>query len=892
MKLPSRLYRTLSATVATALVAALVGPVTPAIAASQTIGGVGSEGNLRILVEDSGQMGVERYASGSWVSQIYNASPGSKGSALHINGALFPLGYFMYDSEWNVIGTPGTPVSNATVGNTITTVWTAGSTTITQTTQYTNGNPFYRLQWQITNTSGASLSDLRFFHGEDTYLLGGDNGSGFWDGANNIIGVYKTDGGGVQQRMSLQGVTTPTYRQSENFGEVLIAGGAGRLTNVINEDVATDNGYALEWDNGSLAAGATWTITAYESFVSGAVGALNVSAPISTDCAPGATCDLVYTVSNPTGASVNAALSVAGDPAGWTPTIISPASPVDIAGGASQPVTVRLTIPGGVPNGTAGSFTLTANDGATDTSATAAVNIVAAASADADLTNLALSAGTLTPSFAAATTSYTATVANGVTSLTVTPTASDANATITVNGTTVASGAASGAIALSVGANTITTVVTAEDGTTTKTYTVTLTRAAQSTNADLTSLVLNTASLTPSFDPATTSYTATVPYATTSQTVTPTASDANATITVNGTTVASGATSGAIALSVGANTITTVVTAEDGTTTKTYTVTVTREAPSASSDADLTSLVLNTASLTPSFDPATLTYTATVPYATTSQTVTPTASDANATITVNGTTVASGATSGAIALSVGANVITTVVTAEDTVTTKTYTVTITREPSANADLTDLVLSAGTLTPAFDTGTISYTASVPHATTSLVITPTVSDTNATIEVNGAPVTSGTPSGAITLNVGANSITTVVTAQDGSTTKTYTVIVTRAGSSDADLGSLVTSEGTLSPAFDSGTTAYTMTVGWGVHNLTLTPTSSDANATITVNGVTVTSGNASSALTINQGETILTVEVTAEDGVTVKTYTITVTRPYVQILSFIARNGTLP
>ncbi len=892
MKLPSRIYRTLSATVATALVAALVGPVTPAIAASQTIGGVASEGNLRIRVEDSGQMGVERYASGSWVSQIYSTSPGSKGSALHINGALFPLGYFMFDSEWNEIGTPGTPVSNTTVGNTITTVWTAGSTTITQTTQYANGNPFYRLQWQITNTSGASLSDLRFFHGEDTYLLGGDNGSGFWDGANNIIGVYKTDGGGVQQRMSLQGVTVPAYRQSESFEQVLIAGGAGRLTNVINEDVSTDNGYGLEWDSSSLAAGATWTITAFESFVSGAVGALNVSAPISTDCAPGATCDLVYSVSNPTGASVNAALSVAGDPAGWTPTIISPASPVDIAGGASQPVTVRLTIPGGLPNGTAGSFTLTANDGTTDTSATAAVNIVAAASPDADLTNLALSAGTLTPSFATATTSYTATVANGVTSVTVTPTASDANATITVNGTTVASGAASGAIALSVGANTITTVVTAEDGTTTKTYTVTVTREAPSasSDADLTSLVLNTASLTPSFAAATLSYTATVPYATTSQTVTPTASDANATITVNGTTVASGATSGAIALSVGANTITTVVTAEDGTTTKTYTVTLTRAAQS--TNADLTSLVLNTASLTPSFDPATLTYTATVPFATTSQTVTPTASDANATITVNGTSVASGATSGAIALSVGANVITTVVTAEDTVTTKTYTVTITREPSANADLTELVLSAGTLTPAFDTGTISYTASVPHATTSLVITPTVSDTNATIEVNGAPVTSGTPSGAIALNVGANSITTVVTAQDGSTTKTYTVIVTRAGSSDADLGSLVTSEGTLTPTFDSGTTAYTMTVGWGVHNLTLTPTSSDANATITVNGVTVTSGSPSSALTINQGETILTVEVTAEDGVTVKTYTITVTRPYVQILSFIARNGTLP
>jgi len=282
VKPTSRLFKTLSTTVAAALTAALAGPVTPALAASppalaasQVIGGVASEGNLRIRVEDSGQMGVERYASGDWVSQIYSASPGSKGSALHVNGALYPLGYFMYDSGWSEIGTAGTPVSNTTVGNTITTVWTAGSTTITQTTQYTNGNPFYRLQWQITNTSGGALNDLRFFHGEDTYLVGGDNGAGFWDGANNIVGVYKTVAGN-QQRMSLQGVTTPAYYQSESFDAVLIAGGAGRLTNAINPDEGTDNGYAMEWDNPTLAAGATWTIVAYESFVSGAVGALNV----------------------------------------------------------------------------------------------------------------------------------------------------------------------------------------------------------------------------------------------------------------------------------------------------------------------------------------------------------------------------------------------------------------------------------------------------------------------------------------------------------------------------------------------------------------------------------------------------------------------------------------
>ena len=65
---------------------------------------------------------------------------------------------------------------------------------------------------------------------------------------------------------------------------------------------------------------------------------------------------------------------------------------------------------------------------------------------------------------------------NSTSSLTVTPTTANSNATVKVNGTTVVSGSASGGIALTVGANTITTVVTAADGVSTKTYTVTVTR--------------------------------------------------------------------------------------------------------------------------------------------------------------------------------------------------------------------------------------------------------------------------------------------------------------------------------------------------------------------------------------------------------------------------------
>jgi protocatechuate 3,4-dioxygenase beta subunit len=100
------------------------------------------------------------------------------------------------------------------------------------------------------------------------------------------------------------------------------------------------------------------------------------------------------------------------------------------------------------------------------------------ASTDATLSGLTVSSGTLSPTFASGTTSYTVSVANTVTSITLTPTVNASGASVKVAGTAVTSGSASASQALSVGTNTISIVVTAADGSTTDTYTVTATRAA------------------------------------------------------------------------------------------------------------------------------------------------------------------------------------------------------------------------------------------------------------------------------------------------------------------------------------------------------------------------------------------------------------------------------
>ena len=101
---------------------------------------------------------------------------------------------------------------------------------------------------------------------------------------------------------------------------------------------------------------------------------------------------------------------------------------------------------------------------------------LAAARPNAGLSVLTISEGTLTPVFDSATFTYSATVPNAVTSLTITPTTADSGATVAV---TVNGGAAMTTgpftAALDVGANTIEVVVTGADSST-LTYSLTVTR--------------------------------------------------------------------------------------------------------------------------------------------------------------------------------------------------------------------------------------------------------------------------------------------------------------------------------------------------------------------------------------------------------------------------------
>ena len=435
---------------------------------------------------------------------------------------------------------------------------------------------------------------------------------------------------------------------------------------------------------------------------------------------------------------------------------------------------------------------------------------------------------------------------------------------------------ADGTVSLAAGDNVITIEVTAEDRQTTKTYTVTVTRLVTSesnqasTDATLSGLTLSDANFG-AFSSSTQSYTASVAYGVSQTTVTPTVnhSAARHVIKLGGVTDADGT----VALAVGSNVITVEVTAEDGSTTKTYTITVTRAA--ASTDAKLSGLTLSDVNFG-TFASDTTSYSAQVASSVSRTTVTPTANHTGASYVIKRGGVADA--DGTVLLSVGANIITIEVTAQDGSATRTYTVTVTRAaPTGQTQSVDAMLRAMALSGidfgTFDSTITSYTARVLNSVSQTTVTATPNHTAATYAVKLGGVTDS--DGVVPLSVGSNSITVEVTAEDGVSGETYTVAVTREEplSTDATLRALTLS-GIDFGTFASGATTYSAQVASNVSTTTVTATPNQNAATYVVKLDGVTDVDRTVSLAV--GSNVITVEVTAEDGSATSAYTVTVTR----------------
>jgi subtilisin family serine protease len=293
-----------------------------------------------------------------------------------------------------------------------------------------------------------------------------------------------------------------------------------------------------------------------------------------------------------------------------------------------------------------------------------------------------------------------------------------------------------------------------------------------------------------------------------------------------------------------------------------------------STDASLTSLTLSGQTLTPTFSPATTSYAVALPYDTSTLRVTPTATNPNATISVNGVAVPSGTPTAPLTMAVGTNTITILVTAESGAT-RTYTITAARAvPSNNAQLTDLTLSTGELNPSFSSSVTRYQVTVPYEVSSVRITPTTSDALASVQVDGSAVASGTASQPVALEIGTNVIPVVVSAQNGAQ-RIYSITIVREKSSNAKLASLELKGETLNPSFKPSKLNYRASVAASTKTGRISLAPDDSSATVMINGKKWDIDSEYHTVNIAKKKTIVRIRVKADDGTT-RNYRITINK----------------
>ncbi|HEY1049648.1 MAG TPA: cadherin-like beta sandwich domain-containing protein, partial [Prosthecobacter sp.] len=180
-----------------------------------------------------------------------------------------------------------------------------------------------------------------------------------------------------------------------------------------------------------------------------------------------------------------------------------------------------------------------------------------------------------------------------------------------------------------------------------------------------------------------------------------------------------------------------------------------------------------------------------------------------------------------------------------------------------------------------------------------VTATTATLNATVNPNGAVTTAVLQTGPTT-SYGTNN-TLALAAADGNTPQNVSLNLTGltpgttyhyristsslGGTADgvdvafstpgnnADLAGLSFNGGALNPGFASGTTAYAASVPFPAESVTFTPSLAQANATFQVR---VNGGVQGTAVSLIAGINLVEIIVTAQDGVTMKTYAITIIR----------------
>ncbi|RYY18704.1 MAG: DUF11 domain-containing protein, partial [Sphingobacteriaceae bacterium] len=136
------------------------------------------------------------------------------------------------------------------------------------------------------------------------------------------------------------------------------------------------------------------------------------------------------------------------------------------------------------------------------------------------------------------------------------------------------------------------------------------------------------------------------------------------------------------------------------------------------------------------------------------------------------------------------------------------------------------------------------------------------------------------------VSPSAITYILTETATGLSAQATITVTKAANNtDVRLRDLTLSAGTLTPVFTPSNPNYTVVLPNNTLSVQITATANDGSATTSVNNQTSVSGSTSALVPLNPGSNSINIVVTAQDGVTRQTYTVTVTREKApQVISF--------
>lgn len=215
--------------------------------------------------------------------------------------------------------------------------------------------------------------------------------------------------------------------------------------------------------------------------------------------------------------------------------------------------------------------------------------------------------------------------------------------------------------------------------------------------------------------------------------------------------------------------------------------------------------------------------------------------------------------------------------------------------SSNATLKRLNLSIEkpgfSIAPYFSSGTKAYTYNAGYFNTATKFTVENSNGAATILINGTEVQSGIESGAFDLSVGDNTFNIVITAENGITTDTYTVVVNRSATPftdctfsffNYDSDQSVAGGGKMTPEYYTAEISnYKVRLLDNHNSFTINMRPTNAYASIAVSGDFIKSSTYYTFQNLNLGSNIRTVTITAEDGISQNVVTLDIYRGPLQI-----------